>query len=535
MSNNVSINSVHVHLGVETICWWSKRKPLSLTASPHSHPVDDRMFSFLIVYNSIHLAMQYIFRKSEVHTLKDPRLHDSPRESSSDKPILPSSIILAPITWEFMNEIQQAQDSEPSPEGCPTDRVYVPRDLRGQLIQWIHSTPSSGHPGILRTITLVRNWFWWPSDVSSYVKCCSVCSQTKDSILPPAGLLQPLTIPHRPWSHIAVDFITDLPLSRDNTVILTIIDRFSKACRLIPLPKLPTAMETAENLFHYVFRFFGIPVEIVSDQGPQFISRVWKEFCRLLDIKMCLTSGYHPQSNGQVERLTQEVGRFLRSYCHNNQYEWSRYLPWAEYAQNSLINSSTGMTPFCCMLGYQPPLFPWSGEPSEVLSVDSLSRAIRRQKIQADRHRRPTPILHPGQRVWLSTRDLQLRLPCRKLSPRYVGPFPRQNKSCHLQTQTACLLSYFSHFSYFPSKTGLSWERRGVVKQSTTPTHQTWWCGGILGQGTVGLKTQRQNHPVSGGLGGIWPRGTLLGCYRWHPGPLTNIWFNIWNCISFTA
>lgn len=85
---------------------------------------------------------------------------------------------------------------------------------------------------------------------------------------------------------------------------------------------------------------------------------------------MCLTSGYHPHSNGQVGQFKQEVGRFLRSYCHNNQHKWSRYLPWAEYAQNSSINFSTGMTPFCCMLGYQPLLVPWSGEPSEVLSVD---------------------------------------------------------------------------------------------------------------------------------------------------------------------
>ncbi|KAI2660458.1 Transposon Tf2-9 polyprotein [Labeo rohita] len=171
----------------------------------------------------------------------------------------------------------------------------------------------------------------------------------------PAGLLQPPPIPQHPLSHIAIDFITDLPNSQANTSILTVIDRFSKSCRLIPLPKLPSAFETTEMLCNYVFRFYGLPKDIVSDRGPQFTSRVWSAFFGLLNINVSLTSDYHPQSNGQTERLNQELTRFLRTYCLNNQADWSRYLMWAEYAQNSLQKPDMGLTPFKCVLGYQPP------------------------------------------------------------------------------------------------------------------------------------------------------------------------------------
>ncbi len=157
-----------------------------------------------------------------------------------------------------------------------TDRTYVPVSLRPRVIKWIHESPSAGHPGINATMELVANRFWWStlhSDITQFVQKCDTCNISKSSHQRPAGLLHPLPIPQRPWSHIAIDFVTDLPNSNHFTTILTIIDRFSKACRLIPLPKLPTAFETAEALLQNVFRFYGLPEDIVSDRGPQFTSR----------------------------------------------------------------------------------------------------------------------------------------------------------------------------------------------------------------------------------------------------------------------
>ncbi|KAI2646997.1 Transposon Ty3-I Gag-Pol polyprotein [Labeo rohita] len=255
------------------------------------------------------------------------------------------------------------------------------------------------------TLTSVRQRFWWPAivrDVRRYVASCPVCAQSKSSNSPPAGLLRPLPIPSHPWSHIALDFVSGLPSSAGNTVILTIIDRFSKAAHFIPLPKLPSAKETALTVFDHVFKIHGLPSDIVSDRGPQFISQFWREFCRQIGATVSLSSGFHPQTNGQAERVNQILGRLLRTLAAHNPASWCENLRWAEYAYNSLPSSATGLSPFHACLGYQPPVFSSQEVEASVPSVQALISRCRRtwSKKAHSPCRQPPPFPSPSLCLW---------------------------------------------------------------------------------------------------------------------------------------
>ncbi|KAK3506886.1 hypothetical protein QTP70_030924 [Hemibagrus guttatus] len=160
------------------------------------------------------------------------RIH-SPEESTDDpEPIIPEKLFVSPIIWSE-ETLPESSASTNTPLGCPQGLQYIPRTRCTPLIHSSHTSLGTGNPGVNETLSLLKQRFWWPnmaSDVRRYVQGCRECAISKSPRHLPSGKLQPLPVPNRPWSHLGVDFITDVPVSNGCTCVLVVLDQFSKSC-----------------------------------------------------------------------------------------------------------------------------------------------------------------------------------------------------------------------------------------------------------------------------------------------------------------
>jgi hypothetical protein len=144
------------------------------------------------------------------------------------------------------------------------------------------------------------------------VRNCTICQKNKTEHLHSAGLLQPLPIPSEVWSDIAMDFIEGFPKVGGKSVILTVVDRFSKYAHFIPLSHLYSASSVARAFFENIVRLHGVPCSIVSNQDPIFTSIFWKELFNQARVKLLLNSTFHPQTDGQSEVVNRTIVMYLR-------------------------------------------------------------------------------------------------------------------------------------------------------------------------------------------------------------------------------
>lgn len=238
-------------------------------------------------------------------------------------------------------------------------RIYVPQygKLRKEIIRECHDTKWAGHPGIRRTMALVEDRYYWPNmrdDVEAYVKTCLVCQQDKVDNHLPAGLLEPLPIPERPWESLSMDFIVNLPKSEGCRTIMVVVDRFSKYATFIPASKHCPAEEAARLFLKHVVKYWGVPQTIVSDRDPRFTGRFWTELFKLLGSELNFSTSLHPQTDGQTERVNALLELYLRHYVSTTQSNWAKLLDIAQFSYNLQRNESTGRSPFEIVTGQQP-------------------------------------------------------------------------------------------------------------------------------------------------------------------------------------
>lgn len=140
-------------------------------------------------------------------------------------------------------------------------------------------------------------------DVEAFVKQCSICQQAKHTHTHPMGLLQPLPIPEGVWRDLSLDFIEGLPKSKGFSVILVVVDKLTKYAHFIPVKHPYTANSIAHLFLENVVKLPGLPSTIVSNRDTTFFSKFWKELFKLCRVNLHLTTAYHPQSDGQTERV----------------------------------------------------------------------------------------------------------------------------------------------------------------------------------------------------------------------------------------
>jgi len=182
-------------------------------------------------------------------------------------------------------------------------RVYVPLDgqLRHNIVNALSDSPIMGHSFQWKTTDLVACNFWWPGVgcyVAEYMKGCDLCNCTKNYPAPLAGKLMPNCIPDCHWQLISVDLITELPWSHGYDAIMVVVDFLSKCAHAILTMSDVMASRVAWLFRDHIWKLHGLPEEVISDRGTQFVSNFMCSLSQLFKIRLAASTTYHPQMDG---------------------------------------------------------------------------------------------------------------------------------------------------------------------------------------------------------------------------------------------
>ena len=294
--------------------------------------------------------------------------------------------------------------------------------LQTKIISALHASAVGGHSGVTATHQRVKKMFVWKgirATVEDFIRQCVVCQHAKHEHLKPAGKLQPLPIPTEPWHDISMDFV-------------------------VPLKHPFTAVQVARAFWENVVKIHGVPETIVSNRDRIFTSVFWKDLMASTSTKLLHSTAYHPQTDGQTERVNQCLEMYLRCAVHDNPKHWRRWLAAAEFWYNSSHHASLNCSPFKALFGREPNLgaIPtWDENHAEAVEIDwaahgadlrrQLEHAQARIKRKAERNRTERSF-SVGEDVLLKlqpyAQNSLVNRPCAKLAYKFFGPFKVEEK-----------------------------------------------------------------------------------------------------------
>jgi hypothetical protein len=255
-------------------------------------------------------------------------------------------------------------------------RLCIPKTERQRLLSVYHQRAS--HPGVIHLYDLLRETVWWPSmqkDVYKFVSECKECQINNNvkTIAKP----KPMSLPSKPWSHLAIDHVGPFPMSNNsNKYILVIVDRYTRYAEAVAVPDT-SAKTSAETIVQYIICRYGMFDVLLSDRGSGFMSEIFKHVMKLFGVKQIKTTAYHPKSNGVVERFNKTLKKMLKLWVNKQHTDWDVLLPFALFAYNSSVHSTLKETPFYLNYARQPRTI------TDVITDDDL---LQRKTVHAYAH-----------------------------------------------------------------------------------------------------------------------------------------------------
>ena len=309
-------------------------------------------------------------------------------------------------------------------------RPYIPFAFRKRVFDLVHGL---GHPGVARTRKMLCDKFVWPSireDVSKWARECLECQRAKVTrhTIPPIGNFE---LPTRRFEHIHVDIVT-LPLSNGFKYLLTAVDRFTRWPMAIPMIDI-SAESVLDAFAHGWIQLFGVPSTITTDRGSQFSSALFQQLVKVWGIKHLMTTPYHPEANGLVERFHRRLKEALIALGAEEPSQWFWKLPCVLLAIRTTIKPDIGASPADLVFG-EGLAVPGEALPSTTASDETLQRqresaladlrleVARMLPTQTSAHRRPQ--VHLPQHLNTCTHIFVRRGGVQStLASPYVGPF----------------------------------------------------------------------------------------------------------------